>query len=126
MPFHIPVNLLFCANQFSNKIILNHVQSEVFLKNCPDSFFDIGIELIPDSSIKDRDGRVIDSLHPLVMEHNMHYWPIISHEDNVLNNPKCIFNELNHDAIRYISSIVEEKAPELNTLLGWMKKKQRG
>ena len=122
MLIQIPVNLLFCAKQFSNKIILSYEQSDAFLKNCPDSFFDTGIELIPYASIKDRDGRVMDSLYPLVMEHNMHYWPISSHEDNVLNNPKFICSELNSDAIRYLSSILGTKAPELNPLLEWMKK----
>lgn len=42
--------------------------------------------------------------------------------DNVLNNPKCICSELNSDAIRYLSSILGTKAPELNPLLEWMKK----
>lgn len=52
----------------------------------------------------------------------MQYWPIISDAEYALNNPKYISAEFNKSAIEHLSSIVKTTAPELNTLLEWMKK----
>ncbi|MCE5165596.1 hypothetical protein [Plesiomonas sp. PI-19] len=122
MVFNIPINILLCARQFSNKIILSGEQSNSFLVNCPDVFFDLGIEVISYSTIKDSDGKVVECLQPSVVEHNMQYWPIISNTEFALNNPKYISAEFNSSAIEHLSSIVKTTAPELNTLLEWMKK----